>query len=283
MAIVDNTTWEVMQAKKELKVEWAEAEAQTVTVQGWGGSQKVNIPKGLESTAAHLAAMQAMAAKPAIVLRRDGNPEAAFKKAAKVLERTYTAPYLAHICMEPATCFAHVTPESAVFYAPIQVPEFIRPTLSARLNLQQEKIKIQLARMGGGFGIRAYGHHLVEAGIISQKINAPVKLIYTREDDMTYGIYRPTYTATYRAALDENNNLIAFHVKAGGIPEHPVHANRFPAGAVETTWPKAGSWIQTLLLAPSAHRVPTLLQVPNRPFWTNLLSWPASGTSISTK
>ena len=87
--------------------------------------------------------------------------------------------------------------------------------------------------MGGGFGQRAYGHHMVEAAVISQTVNAPVKMMYTREDDMTYGIYRPTYTATYRAALDKDNNLIAFHVKGGGIPEHPVHANRFPAGAVD--------------------------------------------------
>ena len=64
-------------------------------------------------------------------------------------------------------------------------------------------------------------------------MKAPVKLVYTREDDMTYGIYRPMYTATYRAALDANKNLIAFHVKGGGIPEHPIHANRFPAGAVD--------------------------------------------------
>jgi isoquinoline 1-oxidoreductase beta subunit len=99
--------------------------------------------------------------------------------------------------------------------------------------MPKEKISIKLARMGGGFGQRAYGHHMVEAAVISQKLNAPVKLVYSREDDMTYGIYRPTYSATYRAALDENNNLIAFHVKGGGIPEGAVHANRFPAGAVD--------------------------------------------------
>jgi isoquinoline 1-oxidoreductase beta subunit len=90
-----------------------------------------------------------------------------------------------------------------------------------------------MARMGGGFGRRAYGHYLVEAAVISQQMGAPVKLIYTREDDMTFGIYRPTYHATYRAALDADNNLIAFHVKAGGIPESPLAANRFPAGAVD--------------------------------------------------
>lgn len=121
----------------------------------------------------------------------------------------------------------------AELYGPIQAPGFIRDTLSARLGLPKEKIHIRLARMGGGFGVRAYGHHFVEAAVISQMIKAPVKLVYTREDDMTYGIYRPTYTATYKAALDKDNNLIAFHVKGGGIPEHPIHANCFPAGAVD--------------------------------------------------
>jgi len=87
--------------------------------------------------------------------------------------------------------------------------------------------------MGGGFGRRAYGHHLIEAAVISKHIQAPIKLVYTREDEMTAGIYRPTYSATYRAALDANNKLIAFHVKAGGIPETPIHPDRFPAGAIE--------------------------------------------------
>jgi isoquinoline 1-oxidoreductase beta subunit len=117
----------------------------------------------------------------------------------------------------------------------MQAPEFIMQTLSARLGLPKEKIEIKLPRMGGGFGLRAYGHHMVEAALISQKLNLPIKLMYTREDDMTNGIYRPTYTATYRAALDDKNNLIAYHVKAGGIPESPLgHSeNRFPAGAVD--------------------------------------------------
>jgi isoquinoline 1-oxidoreductase beta subunit len=90
-----------------------------------------------------------------------------------------------------------------------------------------------MTRMGGGFGRRAYAQYAYEAARISQRLKAPVKLIYTREDDMTYGIYRPMYTATYRAALDANKNLIGFHIKGGGIPENPIHANRFPAGAVD--------------------------------------------------
>jgi isoquinoline 1-oxidoreductase beta subunit len=135
--------------------------------------------------------------------------------------------------MEPICCFAHVTEDKADLAGPLQAPEFIERTLAARLGLPLDKIDITLTRMGGGFGRRAYGHYLVEAAVISRQVQAPVKLMYTREDDMTFGIYRPTYHATYRAALDADNNLIAFHVKAGGIPESPLHADRFPAGAVD--------------------------------------------------
>lgn len=233
VVVVGNTTWEVMNAKKAVKVEWELVPERTFEVQAWGGRQTVVMPKGLESTTAHRTRMEEAARGNAQVLRRDGNPEAAFRRAAKVLERTYTAPHLAHNTMEPVNCFAHVTADKAELYAPIQAPEFIRRTIAARLDMPEDKVHIRLARMGGGFGQRAYGHHLVEAAAISQKIKAPVKLVYTREDDMTYGIYRPTYTATYRAALDNDGNLIAFHVRGGGIPEHAVHANRFPAGAVD--------------------------------------------------
>ncbi len=233
VVVVGNTTWEVMNAKKMLKIEFEEISDSTMVVNGWGGKETVTIPGGLESTEGHKARMAEMAKKKASILRRDGDVEAAFKKAAKTLERTYYGPYLAHNTMEPVNCFAHVTADKAELYGPIQAPEFIRNTIAARLGLPKENIHIRLARMGGGFGLRAYGHHMVEAAVISQKMNAPIKMIYTREDDMTYGIYRPTYTATYRAALDKENNVIAFHVKGGGIPEHAVHAMRFPAGAVD--------------------------------------------------
>ena len=106
-------------------------------------------------------------------------------------------------------------------------------SISKRLGMDKEKIDIQMTRMGGGFGRRLYGHFMTEAAVISKEMGQPVKLIYSREDDMTQGTYRPAYHALYRAALDENNNLIAFHVKTGGIPESPLAANRFPAGAVD--------------------------------------------------
>ena len=233
VAIVGRSTWEVMQAKKALKVEWEPFATHTVQRNMMGKKVTDTIPAGLESTTDHRAQMAAMAAKPATVRRKDGDPEAAFKNAAKVIERTYTGPYLAHNCMEPMNFFAHVTDEKAELAGPLQKPENTEQTLSARLGMPLEKIDIKMTRLGGGFGRRSYAHWLLEAALISQKVKAPVKLLYTREDDMTSGIYRSTYSATYRAAFDANNNLTAFHVKAGGIPESPLFANRFPAGAVD--------------------------------------------------
>jgi len=240
LVVVGKTTWEVMQARKKLVVQWEPAGEIKEKIGGRGGAREVIVPGELETSSAQYAKMQEYANKPGQVVRKDGDPETAFKNAAQVIERTYNAPFLAHNCMEPINFFAHVTDEKALVAGPLQAPGWSEPTLAKLLNLPADKIEIQMTRMGGGFGRRAYGHYLYEAAVISKKVKAPIKLIYTREDDMTYGIYRPMYTATYRAALDANKNLIAFSVKGGGIPEHAIHANRFPAGAVDNylaeTW-----------------------------------------------
>lgn len=255
VVVVGNTTWEVMNARKALKLEWETFKDYDETFKTfWGTTEKTKIPGGLETTARHLQSMTELSGKPGKVVRKDGDPDKAFKKAAKVIERNYTAPFLAHNTMEPMNFFAHVTAEKAELVGPIQTPEFMEKSVAARLNMPLEKIDIQMTRMGGGFGRRLYGHFLVEAAVISQKLNAPVKLIYTREDDMTFGTYRPAYHAKYRAALDENNNLIAFHVKAGGIPESPLFANRFPAGSVENYL--AEEWSQPSNISVGAFRAP---------------------------
>ena len=233
VVVVGASTWEVMQAKKALKIEWEKAPDTEMDLQKNGRGRIVHFPAGLENTLSHREEMEKLSSRKQNIVRKDGNPEAMFKKAAKIIERSYTAPFLAHNCMEPMNFFADVTDDNAVLRGPIQTPEMMEKSVSERLGLPLEKVDIQMTRMGGGFGRRLYGHFLTEAGAISQRMKAPIKLIYSREDDMTTGIYRPAYHAFYRAALDENNNLIAFHVRAGGIPESPLAANRFPAGAVE--------------------------------------------------
>ena len=233
VAIVGTSTWEVMQAKKALKIDWEPFESYTQNRNMSGRKLTENIPAGLANSADHAVEFAERMAQPGNVRRKDGDVETAFKNAAKIIERTYNAPFLAHNCMEPMNFFAHVTDEKAELLGPLQKPEFTEQALSARLGMPLEKIDIKMTRLGGGFGRRSYAHWLIEAALISQKVKAPVKLMYTREDDMTAGIYRPAYSARYRAALDANNNLIGFHVKAGGMPQSPLSPNRFPAGAID--------------------------------------------------
>ncbi|HQS24878.1 MAG: isoquinoline 1-oxidoreductase [Sphingobacteriia bacterium 24-36-13] len=254
IAVVGNSTWEVMNARKKVVAQWEPIQDTKEMVMARGGKREEIIPAGLESTENHLRLMHEMQKKPTRVARKDGDPETAFKNATKVLERTYTAPFLAHNPMEPISCVAHITDEKAFFVAPIQIPEMMKQNIVSNLDIKPEQIEMKLARMGGGFGRRAYGHYIVEAGHISKRVKAPVKLIYTREDDLTNGIYRPTYIMTYKAAIDKDNNVTAIHVIGGGIPESPLHENRFPAGVFDNYL--AESWDMPSNITIGAYRAP---------------------------
>ncbi len=255
VAIVGTSTWEVMNAKKKISVAWEPFETYTEERKSFRGpKQTLTIPAGLENTEDHRAMMAKMASKKAETVRKDGNPEAAFKKAAKIIEKTYTAPFLAHNCMEPMNFFADVKDDSAKLAGPLQKAELTEQALASRLGLPVDKIAIEMTRLGGGYGRRSYAHWALEAALISQKMNAPVKLVYTREDDMTGGIYRPMYQATYKAALDSENNLTALSINAGGIPESPLFADRFPAGAVDNYL--AESWTINTNITIGSFRAP---------------------------
>jgi len=215
IAIVGDSTWQLMNAKKAIKATW-------------------ETKSELESSSMHKTRMaEAVRTGTAQDKRQDGDPEAAFAKAAKVIERTYTSPVIAHNTMEPMNFFANVTENSAELIGPTQTPEALEKSVSQVLDMPIENITVNMTRIGGGFGRRLYVHFGVEAALISKKTGTPIKLIYTREDDMTQGTYRPAYTSTYKAGLDENNNLVAFSVKGSGLKEGAVFPNRFPAGAVD--------------------------------------------------
>ena len=215
IAILGNTTWQVMNAKKMLRVNW-----ENVSELETSEMHEERLIKDLEKGEIKGS-------------RKDGNPDAAFAKAVKVIERTYTSPFMPHNPMEPMNFFANVKENSAELIGPTQTPKAMQEAVSSLLNIPKENISLKMTRMGGGFGRRLYLHFGLEAAAISKKVGAPIKLVYTREDDMTQGTYRPAYRSVYKAGLDKNNNLIAFSVKGVGLPAGPVYPNRFPAGTVD--------------------------------------------------
>lgn len=215
IAIVGESTWQVMKAKKALRAKWEKISPQ-------------------ENSEMHEERMIRDLEKGEVLdSRTDGDVNTAFIKSAKVIERTYTAPFMAHNTMEPMNFFANVMVDKAELIGPTQTPEALEKSAAQLLDMPKENITVNMTRMGGGFGRRLYVHFGLEAAAISKKMGAPIKLVYTREDDMTQGTYRPAYRSVYKAGLDHNNNLIAFEAKGVGLPEGPIFPNRFPAGAVE--------------------------------------------------
>ncbi|WP_242205757.1 molybdopterin cofactor-binding domain-containing protein [Aestuariivivens insulae] len=215
IALVGDSTWQLMKAKKAIKANWEKASE-------------------LENSEMHTNLLEtALVSGTVKDSRKDGDPDDAFSKAVKVIERSYSSPFLPHNTLEPMNFFANVTDSSAELIGPTQTPEALETSVSKLLGLPIEDITVNMTRIGGGFGRRLYVHFGVEAAAISKKIGAPVKIIYTREDDMTQGTYRPAYQLVYKAGLDESNNLVAFSVKGAGLPEGSVFKDRFPAGTVD--------------------------------------------------
>ena len=215
ITIIGDSTWSLMNAKKAIKAEW-------------------EVVSPLESDEGHSASLSRdLESGELQESRNDGNVEEAFSKASQIIERSYSSPIIAHNCMEPMNFFAHVTEDKAELIGPTQTPNAMQEGVSKMLGIPLENVSVQLTRMGGGFGRRLYTHFGLEAAAISKKAGVPIKLIYTREDDMTQGTYRPAYKAVFKAGLDENNDIVAFSVRGVGFREGPVFPNRFPAGAIE--------------------------------------------------
>ena len=215
IAIVGEKTWDLIQAKKKLKVVWDTFD-------------------NLENSKEHEKRLDKDLIDGVVTEKRlDGDPDIAFKNASKIIERSYSCPFIAHNTLEPINFFANVQKNSVELVGPIQTPKALETSVSSLLNIPKDNIDVKMTRIGGGFGRRLYVHFGLEAALISKKIGAPVKLIYKREDDITQGTFRPAYKAVYKAALDEKNRLIALSIKGVGLPSGPIFPNRFPAGAID--------------------------------------------------
>ena len=215
VAVVGKSTWEVMRARAILKVEY-EKEFE------------------LESTADHDRIFKELLANGnAEAKRKDGDTAAAFASAAKIVEAEYQCPFLSHAPMEPMNFFANVQGDKVELIGPVQTPQSCRDQVSKLLNVPAENITLEMMRIGGGFGRRLRPDYAVETAELSSIIKAPVKVIWTREDDMTGGIYRPAARYRFRAALDKSGNITGYELRGVGINAgNPVRENNFPAGAV---------------------------------------------------
>ncbi|MFT6959112.1 MAG: isoquinoline 1-oxidoreductase beta subunit [Polaribacter sp.] len=215
VVVIAENTWAAIKGKKALSAVWETASK-------------------AESTATHDTVLTAILdGKNLNIKREDGNIEAAFATADKVIEKTYHSPFLPHNCMEPMNFYANVTAEKIHLVGPVQTPEYAATVVADMLDFDVEKIHLEMTRMGGGFGRRLYGDFVYEAAEISAAIKKPVKVISTREDDMTTGIYKPSVKYRIKAAL-KDGKIIGYHLKEAAIGSNMFGSipNFFPAGCI---------------------------------------------------
>jgi isoquinoline 1-oxidoreductase beta subunit len=189
VAVLADTLWAAMQARKLLKVEWND--------------------EGFEhlSTEQLYARMKEDLKKPVLSQRTGGNFEGAFQKAEKKVEAIYETPYESHSCMEPVNCTAWVQDNKCEIWGPIQGPDWIQGDISDRLKIPVENVIVNMTFLGGGFGRKAFTDYTAEAVLLSKEVKAPVQVIWMREDDMVQGPFRPG--AVYECKAGLNQGMIA--------------------------------------------------------------------------
>ena len=192
VAVVADSTWAAMQARKLLKVEWNEP---------LSASETTDI---LRERMLHLAS------EPGTVIRNDGDFDKAQATAAKQIEAVYEIPFLAHATMEPMNCTAHVRDGECELWAPTQVPGAAAESVAQALGIARERVKMHITFIGGGFGRRLIQDYAVEAALISRDAGAPVQVVWSREDDIRHDFYRPAACHVLHAGLDAQGKLLSW-------------------------------------------------------------------------
>lgn len=202
VAVLATDFWTAKTARDLLKVEWDES----------------NAFRG--SSAELLAEYRALAGKPGVVAKQEGNVERALAQAAHIIDAVYEFPYLAHAAMEPLNCVARVAADHCEIWNGEQFQTIDQLAVANLLGLQPEQVAIHQLYAGGSFGRRANpaSDYIVESVAIAKAagVSAPVKLVWTREEDTRAGYYRPMFVHALQAGLDRDGNIVAWRQRIVG-------------------------------------------------------------------
>jgi isoquinoline 1-oxidoreductase subunit beta len=193
VAVIADNTWSAMEGRRALKVQWDEGKLATT------------------SSATIRANFADLLTKPGAMALNNGNAEGALQGAAKKIDALYEAPYLSHAPMEPHSCGVDVRKDGCEIWAGTQIPSAARDAAEMITGLPKDKIDVHTFFLGGSFG--RPGQHVDEAIEISKAAGVPIKLTWSREDDMQHDIYRPASLTQFHAGLDAAGWPVAWHAR----------------------------------------------------------------------
>ncbi len=199
VAVVADSTWSAMQGRKVLKVEWDDSGFEHL------GSDQL-----------YTRMRDQLKAGKVLNVRTQGNFDAVFERAEKKVDALYETPYESHSNMEPLNCIADVKDDSCEIWGPIQGPDWIQGATAEQLKIAPEKVRVHMTFLGGGLGRKAFTDYPYEAVALSKAVKAPVQVIWTREDDMTMGPFRPGMIYQCRGAVSRGGRIAAFEMNAAG-------------------------------------------------------------------
>jgi isoquinoline 1-oxidoreductase subunit beta len=214
VAVVADGFWSALQGRKALQVTWNEG------------------PTAQVSSATIAREYETAAKQPGQVAKNDGDAEKVLAGGGRVHEAVYQVPFLEHACMEPMNATAQVTPTACVIWAPTQSPERTQATGARLTGLPLEKVTVHTTLLGGGFGRRGEVDFIMDAVETAKAVGAPVKVMWTREDDITHGFYRPATYNVFRAALDASGMPSAWFTRMVG-PGILIQKGRAQAGTID--------------------------------------------------
>jgi isoquinoline 1-oxidoreductase beta subunit len=209
VAVVAENTWAAIEGKKKLKIEWSETEHKNYSSDTYR--------KGMEETSR----------KPAKVVREIGNVDAEFAKGGKIIEAEYYAPMLAHASMEPPAALVNYKDGKADVWAATQNPQGAREAVAAALGLKKENVTVNVTLLGGGFGRKSFPDYAVEAAVLSKKTGKPVKVVWSREDDIRFDSFHSCAAMYLKAALGADGKPTAWLQRS----TFPPIASTFDASA----------------------------------------------------
>ncbi|HEX4229551.1 MAG TPA: xanthine dehydrogenase family protein molybdopterin-binding subunit [Bryobacteraceae bacterium] len=217
VAVIANNTWSALEGRKALQVRWDEGPVASVN------------SAGISKTFA------ARTKQPGAVARKTGDAPSALQSASKKVEAVYEVPFLAHACMEPLNCVADVRSGSCEVWASAQIQSAVMGTTAKITGLSPKDIQVHTTFLGGGFGRRGSTDFVAEAVEISKAIGAPVKVTWSREDDIQQGPYRPASYARFAGGLDAEGWPVAWttNVACGSIQGRKEGVDRTSVEGIE--------------------------------------------------